>query len=240
MIRNVFFDLDGTMLPMDQDAFVKIYFGELCKRFCPVLKIDNESLVKGVWKGTDAMVKNGGAEPNYNAFWKTFAKICGKQVFDYIKDFDDFYTKEFNEAKKACKYNPVVPETIKVLKSKGYKLVAATNPIFPKVATNNRLSWAGVDPNDFALVTTYENSGFCKPNPKYYIEIMEKLNLNPEECMMVGNDIDEDAAASEQIGMDTYLVTDCIINRRDVEYSKYKQGSFKDFLNYARMMPDVK
>lgn len=240
MIRNIFFDLDGTMLPMDQDSFVKVYFGEICKRFCPVLKIESEALIKGIWKGTSAMVKNDRSVPNIEVFWKTFAKCCGKEVLNYVKEFDDFYTKEFLETKSVCKYNPAVPEAIKTLKSKGYRLVAATNPIFPTIATQNRITWAGINPSDFSLVTTYENSGSCKPNPLYYIEIMEKLGVEPEECMMVGNDINEDILPAKGLNMDTYIVTDCLINRDSIDFSEFKQGSFKDFLSYARMMPDVK
>lgn len=240
MIKSILFDLDGTMLPMDQDKFVKIYFTELCKRFCPVLKIDSDSLIKGVWKGTGAMVKNDRTMDNLEVFWRTFAKFCGKEVLQHIKSFDDFYANEFIASKAACSYNPVVPETIKVLKSKGYRLVAATNPIFPAVATNNRLSWAGLKPSDFDLVTTYDNSGSCKPNPLYYIEIMEKLDLEPEQCMMVGNDVGEDMIPATNLHMDTYLVTDCLINREDKDISSYKHGSFRDFLTYARMLPDVR
>ncbi|MBR1731038.1 MAG: HAD family hydrolase, partial [Ruminococcus sp.] len=234
------FDLDGTMLPMDQDEFVKIYFLELCKRFCPELKMDDKSLVKAIWKATGAMIKNERVEPNIDAFWKTFAQICGEKVLAYKDDFDDYYVNEFNKCKKVCGFNPAVSETIKVLRSKGYTTVAATNPIFPAVATNNRLTWAGVSKDDFELVTTYENSSSCKPNPQYFTEIAQKLNLQPAQCLMVGNDIDEDMIAASSLGMDVFLVKECMINRADKDISRYKQGSFKDFLNYARMMPDVK
>lgn len=224
---------------MDQDSFVKVYFGEICKRFCPVLKIDGEALIKGIWKGTSAMVKNDGTASNMEVFWRTFAKCCGKEVLGYVEDFNDFYAREFLETKKICGYNPAVCETVKVLKSKGYRLVAATNPIFPPVATYNRVKWAGVDPSDFALVTTYDNSGSCKPNPLYYTEITDKLKLRPEECMMVGNDVGEDMLPARSLNMDVYLITDCLINKDGVDCSEFKQGSFKDFLSYARTLPDV-
>ena len=161
-------------------------------------------------------------------------------MLKYKDKFDDFYVNEFNICKKACGYNPAVSETVRVLRRKGYITVAATNPIFPSVATCNRIGWAGVDKDDFALITTYENSSSCKPNPLYFTEISEKLNLKPEQCLMVGNDIDEDMISASSVGMDVYLVKDCMINREDKDYSQYKQGSFKDFLDYARMMPDVK
>lgn len=240
MIKTVLFDLDGTMLPMDQDEFVRIYFVELCKRFCPELGLDEKSFIKAMWKATGAMIRNDGSEPNVDAFWNTFSKLVGKNVLSKIKDFDNFYENEFIECKAATKYNPAVPEAIKVLRNKGYITVAATNPLFPPVATNRRLNWAGVDKRDFAFVTTYDNCSFCKPNPLYFREICEKLKLEPEECMMVGNDVDEDMISASSLGMDTFLVTDCLLNRSESDSSVFKQGSFKDFLNYSRMMPDVK
>ncbi len=240
MIKYVFFDLDGTLLPMDQDEFVRVYFTELCKRFCPVLGIDDKTLVKSVWKATGAMIKNDGSEPNVKAFWKTFAKLCGKGVLNHVKDFDNFYMNEFNECKAFCKFNPNIPEIIRVLKNKGYTLVAATNPLFPPVAIYNRLSWAGVSKDDFALVTTYENSSTCKPNPAYFTEIIGKLGAEPEECMMVGNDVDEDIIASSEAGMSGYLLTDCIINRSESDISDFRHSTVREFLTYARMLPDVK
>ncbi len=240
MLKYIFFDLDGTLLPMDQDYFIKVYFTELCKRFCPVLKMENEQLIKAVWKSTNSMIKNDGSIPNYQAFWQTFAKLCGKTVLKYVKDFDDFYINEFNECKVAVKYNPNIPEAIKTLKNKGYTLIAATNPLFPAIAINNRLGWAGVNPKDFKLITTYENSSTCKPNPKYFIEIMEKIKAEPEECMMVGNDVDEDVLSTKKVNMESYLVTDCIINRSQTDLSDITHGTIREFLTYARMLPDVK
>lgn len=240
MIKAVLLDLDGTMLPMNQEEFIKIYFGELCKRFCPILAVDSDTLIKGMWKGTEAMTKNDGKALNMERFWRVFANECTNDVLKHIKEFDDFYTKEFFNAKNACKYNPVVPETIRVLKQKGYRLIAATNPLFPSVATYNRLKWAGVTHSDFELVTTYENCTSCKPNPMYYNDIMQKIGLAPNECLMVGNDVSEDVLPCKELGIDIYLITDCLINKSESDISSCKSGSFKDFLSYVRMMPDVR
>ena len=57
-ITTVLFDLDGTLLPMDQDQFVKMYFGLLAKALAPR---DPEALIRGVWTGTKAMMTNDGS-----------------------------------------------------------------------------------------------------------------------------------------------------------------------------------
>ena len=113
---------------------------------------------------------------------------------------------------------------IKKLKAKGLRVALATNPLFPAVATESRIRWAGLDLKDFDLVTTYENSSFCKPNPAYYKEIMEKLGVSAEECVMVGNDVQEDGAAAK-LGMRVFILTDCLIDRAG-EMNGFECGGF--------------
>ena len=231
MHKNILFDVDGTLLPMDMDVFIKLYFGSLCKRFSPILGIEPDVLTKAVWKGTSAMIHNDGSVSNREAFWEVASKACGVDLAPYEKDFDNYYENEFIAAKQATSLNPYAQKCVELAKSKGYKLIAATNPIFPEVATRRRLEWAGLNPEDFEYVTTYENSSFAKPNLKYYQEICEKCSINPEESVMVGNDVDEDMCVS-QLGFDTYLITDCLINRESKDLSLIKNGTFEDFYNY--------
>ena len=71
-IKTVLFDLDGTLLPMDQDAFTKGYFRLLAAKVAH-RGYEPKALVDGVWAGTAAMVKNDGSCTNEEAFWKRFA-----------------------------------------------------------------------------------------------------------------------------------------------------------------------
>ena len=45
---------------------------------------------------------------------------------------------------------------------------------------------------------------------------------------MIGNDVDEDMCAS-RLGFSTYLITDCLINRKDKNINVYNHGTFEDF-----------
>ena len=107
----------------------------------------------------------------------------------------------------------------------------ATNPLFPATATEQRIGWAGLSPNDFELYTTYENSNYCKPNLDYYRAVMNKLSVTPEECLMVGNDVGEDMIATD-LGASVFLLTDCLINKENVDISVYPNGNFDALLNY--------
>ena len=69
IIKAVLFDLDGTLLPMDQEEFIKAYFGLLAKRLAP-LGYEADKLYQVLWYGVAAMVKNDGSCVNEDAFWK--------------------------------------------------------------------------------------------------------------------------------------------------------------------------
>ena len=117
-------------------------------------------------------------------------------------------------------------------------MVLATNPLFPMSGMITRLNWLDLYPDDFLLVTSYENSHFCKPNPGYYHHIMKTLGKNPEDCLMVGNDLEEDMCAGE-MGMDTFLVTDYTVNKNGMDISAFRQGSFGDFYKLVLSLPPV-
>lgn len=236
MIKNVFFDLDGTLLPMDMDEFTNGYFRFLVKKAKSASgKYDGEELVKNIWGGVKAMIMNKGQMSNEKAFWNYFVSVYGK---DSIKDkvvFDDFYANDFICAKDYTGFNPQANETVKAIKKAGYKTVLATNPIFPETATRQRISWAGLDVDDFETFTTYENCVYCKPNPEYYTELMKKLDMKPDECLMVGNDVREDMDAGTLAGMNVFLLTDCMINKENKDISIYPNGSFKELREYLNV-----
>lgn len=234
MVNVVLFDLDGTLLPMDQDDFVNTYFKYLAKKLLPY-GYEPQKLMDSIWKGTEAMVKNDGSRTNEEAFWKTFTQIYGEQAREDEPLFDEFYRNEFDKVREICGYQPMAAQIIRELKAKGYRVALATNPIFPQVATYSRIRWAGLNPEDFEWVTTYENSCYCKPNLAYYIEVMEKLGCSAEECMMVGNDVVEDMVA-ETLGMQVFLLTDCLINKEGNDLLLYPHGGFEELANYIARM----
>ena len=50
---------------------------------------------------------------------------------------------------------------------------------FPEMAIRERLAWINCHDLPFAFVTTFENMHFCKPNPQYYQEILDILQVSP-------------------------------------------------------------
>lgn len=233
-ITTVLFDLDGTLLPMDQDLFVKAYFGGIAKRLAP-LGYEPKALIDAIWSGTAAMVKNNGSVSNERAFWNHFTSLFGEKALDDMPEFDAFYRENFDEISKSCGYSPCAKQVIDLLHRAGIRTVLATNPIFPAIATQKRMRWAGLSPEDFLLYTTYENARYCKPNPAYYKDILQTLGLSAEECLMVGNDVEEDMIA-QTLGMKVFLLTDCIINKKNLDISQYPHGGFDALTDHLTEM----
>ena len=223
-IKAVLFDLDGTLLPMDQNVFVKDYFTRLISKVAP-LGYDPVLLEKAIWQGSAAMVKNDGVHTNEKVFFEAFINTIGEGIRRHLPVFDEFYRNEFDEVRHVCGHTPAADAIVKLVRSLGLRAVLATNPLFPPAATLARIRWAGLDAEDFELITTYDNSSYCKPNLKYYLSLCERLGLSPEECLMVGNDVGDDMIAG-QLGMKTFLLEDCLINPMKEDVSNYSHGGF--------------
>ena len=232
MINTVLFDLDGTLLPMDQDQFVHTYMTLLAKYLAPH-GYESRHLIDAVWAGTKAMVENTGDTTNEEVFWENFCSIFGEDARKDLPLFEEFYATDFGHARRICGFEPAAAELIAMLKERGIRVVLATNPLFPAIATRQRIRWAGLRSEDFELVTTYENSRRCKPNPDYYREVLAALGVEPESCIMVGNDVDEDILPARELGMKTFLLTHSLLNRKGRSLEGIDRGGFaelKDFL----------
>lgn len=226
--KAILFDMDGTLLPMDTDAFTTGYFKFLAKKLAKY-GFEPKALVDAVWAGTGAMVKNDGSKTNEDRFWEVFEQITGKSKDLVGADCEDFYGNEFKEAKIFTGENPLARKAVEVAHEKATIVALSTNPLFPMVGQITRMNWVGLTPEDFDLVTSYEKDCYCKPNPKYFVSVCERLGVKPEECLLIGNDEREDMYAASSIGMDAYLVTDCIIKCEEHPWDGPK-GTFEEMI----------
>lgn len=229
--KAILFDLDGTLLPMDMKEFTEGYFVDLYKS-ARVPEIDIKDFIDIVWKSTYAMMKNDGSVTNRDAFWNSFAALTGYSA-EEIEEIDrkclSFYGNEFKASKRFCQDNPLAKKAVAVAREKAEKVILATNAIFPKVGQLSRLEWIDLKEADFDLITNYESGYYCKPNPKYFLDIMEKMNLKPEECLMIGNDEREDMLCASSVGIDCFLVTDTMIPYKDQPWNG-DRGTFTDMI----------
>lgn len=231
MKKAILFDLDGTLLPMHTDEFVQTYIKELAKQVAHI--VDPKQFVNALWKGTEAMIKSVDSTiTNEKIFEETFLNLLSIEREKIWPTLDDFYENVFPSFSYLCKPTPTARKVVEEAMNQGFIVVVATNPVFPKVAIDHRLKWAGIIDLPFEHVTVYENSTFTKPHAQYYESICEKINVDSENCIMVGNDMQEDMVASK-IGMKTFLVEGYVIDRGEPNYSIDDRGTLEDL--YEKM-----
>jgi len=237
-ITTIMFDLDGTLLPLNEELFIKIYFGGVGEQFVK-LGYDHKLFIQALWQGTLAMKANNGNETNEVVFWKTFLQLIDGDILELQSVFEHFYRNEFDLVKASTKPSLLPRKIIDFLKTNHYRILLATNPLFPVVATEKRIRWAGLEPDDFEIITTYETSSYSKPNPRYFQVLLDQLQVKPEECLMIGNDAHEDMIASS-LGIQTFLLTDCLNNEKNIDISQFDNGSMQTLYEKIISFPEVK
>lgn len=237
MINTIMFDLDGTLLPMDTEIFAKEYFKELSIKlkdfFTP------EEITKLLWDTTKKVISNeDDKKTNEEVFFEVFYENIkhDRKVLDPI--LYEFYEKDFNKMKSITEKDKDMIASVELLKEKGYELVVATNPLFPRTAILNRINWAGLNKEDFSYITSFEHMHFAKPNLNYYREILININKAPAHCIMVGNDVNEDMIASE-LGIKTYLIDGFVIGDKEETDNIDYVGDYTDFYNFSKKLPDL-
>lgn len=234
--KAIFFDLDGTLLPMELEDFLDTYFEVLAK--CAVRHgYDPAAFSRAVGTSVGAMAKHEPGILNADAFWESFQREWGCAGDAELAFFDDFYENDFNQVGAGIEPNPAAAQAVEALRRKGYPLYLTTMPMFPRPAVEWRLRWAGVDPGAFELITCYDNSTACKPHLHYYEENIQRAGVSAHDILMVGNNTEEDLTVM-QLGMDAYLVTDYLINPNNFDVDTVKHGSLVEFASFAESLPE--
>lgn len=209
--RVALFDLDGTLLPVELDFFLRHYMDGLYESFQEIMtRRDFDAALLGA---TYETIENLDPDvTNLEAFARAFSRRTGidwdslwPMILSYYKDVYPGLRRYVTEELPA---REVVSQCV----ADGWEIVLATQPLFPEVAVRERMRWCGIDSLPWLLITTLENMHFCKPHAEYYQEILEKLGVRPSQCAMIGNDIQEDMAAST-LGIKTYLAEEFLLDR---------------------------
>ena len=235
--KAVFFDLDGTLLPIDMDKFLEQYFGDIAA-FAQARGYDPQRFVHALGAGVRSMVGSEGGL-NCERYWSTFMDQMGEgRLEEYQRFMDEYYDVHFGRLGTLVPSpNPDAARAVAALREKGYTLFLTTMPLFPRVAVEKRLEWAGVPVSSFARITTYDNSTSTKPHLAYYQENLEAAGLSGEEVLMVGNNTREDLAAMK-LGCDGYLVTDWLLDPDGFDIESVKHGSLAQFAQFAEDLPE--
>ncbi|MFH1852931.1 MAG: HAD family hydrolase [Candidatus Neomarinimicrobiota bacterium] len=204
-LKAVLFDLDNTLILYDENTFFRQYSGALYRHFAGVIPV--AEFADRMLRSTHIMVQNDGSQTNLELFMQAFSDGLNLPVDELLQRFDKYYTGEFHHFRELMQPLSGTRAIFDYIRDRGLKIVIATNPMLPMSVQQQKLQWAGLDGFSFDLITAVDNSSYCKPNLEYYREICTKIQVPPENCLMVGNDALNDMIAS-RLGLRTYLTID--------------------------------
>ncbi|MGB9789016.1 MAG: HAD family hydrolase [Thermotoga caldifontis] len=185
-MKALLLDYDGTLAVVDEERFAEEYFFNF-----NVFLVEKYKTALDHFEILDCLAQitkcSDGRVNNYERFVKCLTDKFEK--FDWKEVFDSFYnSEEFEALNDLVEPNEKTLELLRKAKQSGLLVVLATNPIFPRSATEKRLRWIGLSLSDFDYATFMENSHFCKPDPRYFLEICEAISVDPKDCLMIGDD----------------------------------------------------
>jgi len=237
-LTTILFDMDSTLNKIDEQAFSTTYFKMLHEKYFN--EFDDQYFYETLTDITrKVMFSRLPRERTIKTFMREMAKCYKRKQKKLYADFIEFYSTDYNTLEKYVKPAKYSKKAVQLCLEKGFDIVLATTPVFPEIAIRKRMAWSGLSDFDFKLVTHAENMFFCKPREEYYLEILKKLKLKPQNCLMVGNEFLADMVGPIKLGIPTFYVTDnshsdgLFVSPELERFSKLRptfKGSLKDFV----------
>jgi FMN phosphatase YigB (HAD superfamily) len=205
MSLTLLFDLDDTLLDTNLEAFIPAYFQSLSERMAS--HVSPSVMLPALISATKLMMESDDPSRTLQCvFEKDFYEKLGVPKQELADALDDYYDNIFPRIEIKTTRRPDAAPLIEWALSKGYRLAVATDPLFPRKATYHRLRWAGLDPSQFEIVSTFENFHFSKTFPAYYAEVLGQLGWPDGPVLMVGNDVERDLTPANRLGLKTYFI----------------------------------
>jgi FMN phosphatase YigB (HAD superfamily) len=233
MLNTILLDLDDTLLDNKMESFLPAYFQRLGHYMSDTLAPDG--FIRELVIGSQKMLEN--TDPRVTlerAFADYFYPALNLNASEVEAQIYTFYNKIFPSLKSVTGMRPSARPVVESLLDQGFEVVVATNPLFPRVAIEERLRWANLAPEEipFTLITSYENYHFTKPQPAYYAEILGQLGRKACEVLMVGNDPGLDLDPARALSMRVYHLSDDPLDG-------YPGGNLDDLLGWIEQQVDI-
>lgn len=205
MPLTLLLDLDDTLLDTNLPAFVPAYFQALAKDLAP--HIDPGLMMRSLLLGTNLMNQSDDFSRTLSdVFDDAFYSQLGISKAELLPAIEHFYDHVFPNLQGLTAQKLDAKPFVDWALAQGYRIAIATDPLLPRKATHHRLRWAGFDPEQFELVTTFEEFHFSKTHAAYYAEVLGRLGWADDPVLMVGNDLERDILPAKRLGLATFHV----------------------------------
>ncbi len=238
MTLTLLLDLDDTLLDNDIATFLPVYLQALANHLAPYA--DRKRIVATLLDATHEMIQNQRPDRSLSeTFEAAFFPAIGLKRGALAGLIDEFYAEVFPTLQEYTSVKPAAIPLVETAAQRGYRVVIATNPLFPRTAIFQRLAWAGISPerHPLSLVTSYETFHFSKPNPAYYAEILARLGWPEGAIVMVGDNLENDIAGARCLGLPAFWITQNGKTPPSGLYGPSGAGSLADLIPWLDSTP---
>jgi len=223
MIRAVVFDLYGTLLTGD----IYINVEDKDEGLSRVLReAGHEVYYQEVWAARQLVMFIDYPKGRANTPKEFYAKVLERLEISTDSKLAETLTQKAAELESVRLYPDVVP-TISALKARRIKTaILTTIPSwrFKHIFETNSVK---ID-----FICTAKEAKAVKPNPKIYQTVLEKLQIKPNEALMVGDDPKTDVIPAKKMGMKAIML--CREGKKMVEEADYVIASLTELLNIIK------
>lgn len=236
MIKAVLFDLDDTLLDVNFTPFMIRYIAGYSALLAKAARRPTITLGPSISKAYLAMESEKRSDDltNHELFVQSMKASTGIPLDDpAFVDLLDFYDTEILPALNGnivrARQQRGTKLAVETVHSMGLTCALATNPAFSLNCVKTRVGWAGLDPNDFVLISNWDNAHRLKPQARFYQEFVNSLGLTCDECLMVGNDASRD-----------FPRPDCGLRTAYVGHAKPKRAVWRGSMQrFAIELPEI-
>lgn len=202
-ISHIIFDIDGTLV--DESARLLAQARAVAGTFGSSHQ-DMQSTIDAFFAANDRAVREGGLYKNDIAQYMLWmgemrgASVDGSKA----RSLAVAWNRAYEASHEAPLLFPDVIPCLTALKEKGIQLIAASGGTAAK--KEKLLSDTGVR-EYFSQVFGADDVGFQKQDVRFWETILPQIDAEPENIMVVGNQINDDIMHPQALGASTVLIT---------------------------------
>ncbi len=207
IIKNIIFDVYGTLISTGTGSV------DATRKIFEKYNLDEDE--KDIYKKWKSIHKKNVREiKNFISEKQIFTKDL-EELFDIygIKDNPKIEIKPMIDSMYDRKLFEETESAVDKLSEKYSIAIGSTTDTEPLLQNIKNTSLSKISD-----IYTSENLGYYKPDQNFYKEILNRTNWKPEECVFVGDSLDDDIIGPINAGMSAIL-----IDRKD-RYDRWPEG----------------
>ena len=205
-------DLDDTLLTWNDKSFIEKATQALCRS---ITSIPEDECFSRMDSAIRYLIQREVSSRTLSElFYDHFCEGIEALQPKIADEIQHFYETGYQALQQYTSALPAGVWLIEEAIRRGYEIVIATNPLFPRFALEQRLKWAGLDRymDHFLFITSMEEIHFTKPDPAYFVEILGRLGWQEDNrVFMVGDSLEMDIIPASKAGIPAYWLKDAAL-----------------------------